>query len=41
MRQITDKNQVEEAADVVFIHLLKMVQVQPHICGFWPCPLRC
>lgn len=31
MRQITEKNQAEEATDAMFIQLLKRVQVQPHI----------
>ena len=43
MRQISEENQEEEATDVVFIQLLEMVQVQPHIYGIWSCkvPLRC
>lgn len=37
MRQISEENQAEEGAEVVFIPFLKMVQVQPHICGVWSC----
>lgn len=37
MRQITEENQMDEVTDVVFMQLLKMVQVQPHICGIWSC----
>lgn len=43
MRQITEEKQAEEATDVLFIQLLKMVQVQSHIYGIWSLkvPLRC
>lgn len=38
--RVDEENQGEEAANVVLTKLLKMVQVQPHICGLWLCTVH-